>query len=296
MSPTFKTIGIIGKHRNYDIKNTLTAVVDFLKSHHLTIIVEEESARIVGYDLATLPKQQMGAHCDLIIVVGGDGCFLNAARAVAAHSTPLIGINRGHLGFLTDILPQKMEEQLGAVLAGKYREEKRFLLHCSITDQEKMLADSDAVNEVALLPGDMPRLIEFEIYLDKQFVCNYRADGMLIATPTGSTAYALSGGGPILHPALDVLVLLPMFSHNLSSRPIVVDGNQAIDILINKNNPSAPRISCDGQARVAIPPGGQIRITKQKNPLRILHPEHYSFYETLRSKLGWESKHSVKTD
>ncbi len=290
MTKTFKTIGIIGKHRSYDIRDSLEQVIEYLSHRNVNIIIDNDSAKVLEnkYPVQEASRSVVGVKCDLVIAVGGDGCFLNAARTVANHEVPIVGINRGHLGFLTDILPQDMEEQLDKIFNGEYHEEKRFFLHCDIMDQNKMLTENEALNEVVLLPGDNAQLIKFEIYIDDTLVNYQRADGLIISTPTGSTAYALSGGGPILHPGLDAIALVPMFPHNLSSRPIVVSGDSNIKIKIPTNNETSPRVSCDGNARVPVPPGGIIKISKYRNQLRLLHPKGYDFYETLRSKLGWE--------
>ncbi len=287
----FQTIGIIGKHRSHDITDCLQLVIDYLTARGLKIIVDEDTAHVLEKQsgFSTCHRQQLGGHCDLVIAVGGDGCFLGAARDVAVHKTPIVGINRGHLGFLTDILPQQMQQQLDHVFNGEYHEEERFLLKCNITDGNHILADGEALNEVVLSPGDSAHMIDFNVYINSCFVSSHRSDGIIVATPTGSTAYALSGGGPILHPALNAMVLVPMFPHKLTSRPIVVNADSRIDIHILDSNETSPKVSFDGHARVPVPPNGKIHIQKFNAPLRLIHPLGYDFYETLRSKLGWES-------
>lgn len=292
MKKSFKKIGIIGKQRaGQTTLATLKNLVEYLLANDYQVIVETATAAFLPeLNLTTTAREQLGQQVDLIIVVGGDGSLLNAARAAVAWNTPVVGINRGHLGFLTDIHPQELKIQLDAILAGHYLEESRFLLTAQIEHQQQRTAESDALNDVVLTPGHSAHLIEFEIYIDDRFVCSQRADGLIVATPTGSTAYALSGGGPILHPNLDAIALVPMFPHTLSSRPIVVEGGCEIKIHIALSNDISPEISCDGQARIAVVPGNNIIIRKKAQQLRLIHPKSYDYFETLRDKLHWGRK------
>jgi NAD+ kinase len=294
MASAFKTIGLVGRYRDQgtEIIASLKVLLSYLEKHQYKIIFDEETTReLRDHSHAHFPLQELGAHCDLIIVVGGDGSLLNAARYAAPHGTPVLGINRGRLGFLTDIHPDNIEKEVTQVLEGHYIEEARFLLQSSVNIDGQLQVLDTSLNDVVLSPGSNPHMIEFDINIDHQFVCKQRADGLIIATPTGSTAYALSGGGPILHPQLDAIALVPMFPHTLSSRPIVVAGNSHIEILITSNNEYAPKLSCDGHAHVSIPPKGKIIIQKYPHPLRLIHPKHYHYFETLRTKLGWEKHH-----
>lgn len=286
----FKSIGIFGRLRNIGVKETLKTLIEFLQQHNKNIYIEKETADAFNdISLPTLPRDQLGKECDLLIVVGGDGSLLHAVHAVLDDELPILGINRGSLGFLTDIHPAQLEK-ISDILAGKYIVEKRFLLTASITFNERLLAIDHALNEVAIIPDAIPHMIEFEIYIDKQFVCSQNSDGLIIATPTGSTAYALSGGGPILQPQLDAVVLVPMFPHSLSSRPIVVEGNSSIDIVISPNNITTPRVSCDGRMYLNAPTESHIQIKKNAKQLHLIHPVDYNYYQTLRSKLHWGKK------
>ncbi len=293
MSDQFKTIGLIGRYtRSTDlIDATLTALHGFLLKRGKNVIMDRGSAEQLSLGNSTLcERNELGQRCDLVIVVGGDGSLLTAARAVVECDIPILGINRGHLGFLTDIHPDDFEKEVDAVLAGEYMEEQRFLLTTSIHDNGKSEIMGDALNDVVLTPGGDPHMIEFETYINDQFVCRQRADGLIVATPTGSTAYALSGGGPILDPNLDALVLVPMFPHTLSSRPIVVNGNHEIKIVISENNQVTPQISADGQNRRLVNKGCEIHIRKKDKRLRLIHPKNHNFFSVLRDKLGWETK------
>ena len=291
MLKNFHTVGLIGRQRKEDISDTLEALKTLLQANKLAVVVEEETATFFGAGkLTSYPRAELGKHCDLIIVVGGDGSLLSAARAGIEHQTPVLGINRGRLGFLTDINPNEITNKVAAVLNGNYIEEKRFLLDVHIQRDTQKIAPDIALNDVVLLPGDVAHMIEFSITINDQFVCNHRADGMIVATPTGSTAYALSGGGPILHPSLDAVVLVPMFPHTLSARPIVIDASSEIKINIAGTNEKPPRLSCDGQSPIEIPLGASIHIHKKSKTLRLIHPTDYNYFETLRLKLGWNTK------
>lgn len=280
------------QHRaNQGVSESLHRLVDFLEQQKVEIYQDIDTAASFTEKLPILDREDMGEKNDLIIVIGGDGSLLSAARMAIHVNTPVIGINRGRLGFLTDILPNELESQLSAVLAGRYEEETRFLLHTRIFDEETVYFEGDALNDVVLGRGRKTHLIEFSVHVNQQLVSHYRSDGMILSTPTGSTAYALSAGGPIMHPNLNAIVLVPMFSHSLSSRPIVIDGDSQIELHISSFNEEDLRISCDGHESRMVRPGQKVAIHKNSQQLRLLHPLDYHYYDTLRSKLGWEAKH-----
>ena len=276
---------------NQGVHETLLRLIDYLKTQTVEAWLDQDTADHFNIKVPVLSREDMGKKQDLIIVVGGDGSLLSAARMAIKVNLPVVGINRGRLGFLTDILPQELERQLGAVLKGAYQEEHRFLLQSRISEQNDGFFQGNALNDVVLSRGTETHLIEFEIFIQQQFVCRYRSDGLIVSTPTGSTAYALSAGGPIMHPQLDAIVLVPMFSHSLSSRPLVVDGDSLIELRISERNESNLRVSCDGHESHIVKPGQTVSIQKNAQQLRLLHPEDYLYYDTLRIKLGWESKH-----
>jgi NAD+ kinase len=292
MSKKFTTIGLIGRQGMQAVSDTLTAVLDYLQVRGLEVLVEEETAvSLKRQQFTCCARDELAQKVDLLIVVGGDGSLINAAHSAVEHNTPVLGVNRGRLGFLTDIHPQDLEKKIGEVLNGDYQEEQRFLLNTTIALQRDKLEAGIALNEVVLMPGNVARMIEFSITIDDQFVCAQQADGLIVATPTGSTAYALSGGGPILYPQLDAVVLVPMFPHTLSARPIVVSAKSHIVIHIDAHSTVAPWLSCDGQARISVPIGANISIQKNTKVLRLIHPLDYNYFETLRTKLHWH-KHN----
>lgn len=279
------------QHRtNLGIHETLQRLVEYLQTQQIDAFLDVETAASFSLALPILPREAMGKKDDLIVVVGGDGTLLSAARMAIEVNVPVIGINRGRLGFLTDISPQDMEAQLGPVLLGHYKEERRFLLQTRICDDKATYFEGNALNDVVLGRGTETHLIEFDVYIDHQFVSHYRSDGLILATPTGSTAYALSAGGPIMHPQLNAMVMVPMFSHSLSSRPLVIDGGSMIDLRISQSNDSDLQISCDGHESRIVKPGQQVIIEKNSKQLRLLHPAEYHYYDTLRIKLGWGFK------
>jgi NAD+ kinase len=294
MSRNFTTVGIMGKPDNPRVAETASILYTFLLTKVMNVLVEESFA--MGMSPApdlTVSRNQIGSKCDLVIVVGGDGSMLNAGRLLANYEVPVLGINRGYLGFLTDISPADMVQQVNEVLEGKYIEEKRFLLFAEVnrgTGGSGKSSESEAMNDIVLYPGEISKMLEFEVYIDDQFAFSQRSDGIIVSTPTGSTAYALSGGGPIMHPSLDTIVLVPMNAHTLSSRPIVVDINSHIDIIVAESNKHNPQISCDGQYTFPVKPGDKISIRKKKRQLWLLHPADYDYYHVLRTKLGWGSK------
>lgn len=279
------------QHRaNQGVSETLERLVHYLHVQQIETFLDVDTASCFNLAVPSLAREAMGDKHDLIVVVGGDGSLLAAARMAIKMDVPVIGINRGRLGFLTDISPQDIETHLGAVLSGKYSEERRFLLHTRIVDEDKICFQGDALNDVVLGRGIGTHLIEFDIYINEQFVSHYRSDGLIVSTPTGSTAYALSAGGPIMHPQLNAMVIVPMFSHSLSSRPLVIDGQASVELKISKRNENDLQISCDGDESHIVKPGQQVMIEKNKQQLRLLHPCEYHYYDTLRIKLGWGFK------
>lgn len=292
MKPIFQRVILYARHHrsSQGVNESLHRLVGFLHSCQVDAFVDADTAVYFNTGLPVLARDDMGKAQDLIVVVGGDGSMLSAARMAVCVNVPVIGINRGRLGFLTDISPLDIESHLGPVLQGDYREEQRFLLKTTIYDDHTTWYQGKALNDVVLSRGNETHLIEFDVSIDKQFVSHYRSDGMIFATPTGSTAYALSAGGPIMHPRLNAMVLVPMFSHSLSSRPLVIDGDARIELLINTSNESDLRISCDGHESRMVKPGQYVSIQKNDQHLRLLHPSDYHYYDTLRIKLGWESK------
>ena len=286
----FTTIGLIGRLGSERAVYSMKRLIRYLEGEGLNVIIEQDTAsELPDHPRQVRSREELGQDCDLVIVVGGDGSLLAGARALAKYNVPILGVNRGRLGFLTDIMPEEIESRVGEVLNGEYMKESRFLLDMSVSRHGEVVGTGDALNDVVIHPGKFIRMIELELYIDGHFVTSQRADGMIVSTPTGSTAYALSGGGPIMHPKLDAIVLVPMNPHTLSSRPIVVDGKSEIKLLIGKQNSAYPHVTCDGQKHLVTQPGDEVHIQKKPHELQLIHPQNHNFYEVCRSKLGWGS-------
>lgn len=294
MKNIFKNITIIGRpaEPTQDDVDTITHLYQYLLQKKFNVQIDPATLSLCQMNLTNGQLAHPMAHSDLMIVVGGDGSLLHASQLAIDNNIPVIGINRGRLGFLTDILPEEIEPALNSILNGDYSLEQRFLLQAQLYDgAHQLLSEQPALNDVVLSPGELTaRMMSYSIYINHELVCHQRADGLIIATPTGSTAYALSAGGPILQPSLDAISLVPMFPHTLSSRPLVIHGNYHVTVKIHDNNAQAPAISCDGQRHALVEPGHRIEIFKKPEKLTLVHPLTYSYYETLRSKLGWHQK------
>lgn len=291
MALSFRQPGLFGRINTPAVRETLTSLIHHLEKNDIQLCVEAETAKSLPGKIPhpVIPREALGKQCDLLVVVGGDGSLLHAAKTAVEQNLPVLGVNRGSLGFLTDIRPTAAAAQIDAILAGHYTIEERFLLTAT-TCLEGQRWQDDALNEVALMPNSFPHMTEFEIYIDDMFVCSQHADGLIAATPTGSTAYALSGGGPILHPDLDAVVLVPMFPHSLGSRPIVISGNATVTLRLSGSTRLSPRLSCDGHTCILLSLNEPISICKKNQMLRLVHPLSYDYYETLRSKLHWGKK------
>lgn len=278
------------ERENQAVLETLQHVAKhFLLQRH-TVMLDPDTADGCDLDIPILLRADFDAKTDIMVVVGGDGSLLSAGQIAIQHNIPVIGINRGNLGFLTDISPHDFAQQLDQVLQGSYIREARSLLDMSIHENDTICFESSAINDVVLSRGNDTRLVTFDVFVDEQFVSHYRSDGLILATPTGSTAYALSAGGPILHPQLNAIVMVPMFSHSFSARPLVIDDKSELRIQISALNDMPMQISCDGHCSYSVAPGQYVQIKKSTQHLQLLHPKDYRYYDTLRIKLGWGSE------
>jgi NAD+ kinase len=288
MQASFKKIGVVGRSQQSGLREVLQQLVALLEARGLEVVLEDRLGEVLpehSQRLAT--RDEIGHATDLIIVVGGDGSLLSAARTLAKYETPVLGVNRGRLGFLTDITPDEMASEIPPVLEGNFERESRFLLDADVRRDGVVVGRADALNDVVVNSGTSAQMIEYELYINDSFVYRQRADGLIVSTPTGSTAYSLSGGGPIMHPTLDAMLLVPMFPHALSSRPIVVDGDSQIRVDILERNRIHPPVTCDGQVNMTARPGDSVYISKKPHRLTLLHPVGHSFYASCRDKLRW---------
>lgn len=279
----FQHIALITKPDDPRLLETLLTLQHFLVSRGLDVHAGPNAAKLLGGN-SDDGLDKSACDCDLAIVVGGDGTMLNAARELVDHDVPIVGINLGRLGFLVDISPEEMLRSLESILQGEYLEDKRFLLQASIGKDRTALA----LNDVVLHKWNIARMIEFETWINGNFVESQRSDGIIVSTPTGSTAYALSGGGPLLEPGLDAISLVPICPHTLSNRPIVVHGNSEIIIdVTGRTNLQHVRITCDGQKNMELKDGEQLVIRKYHKTVRLFHPSDHDHFDLLRAKLGW---------
>ncbi|MFD2110699.1 NAD(+) kinase [Thiorhodococcus fuscus] len=287
--PLFQTVGIVAKQGDPErVQRTLHRLVHHLRSHTLEVLLDAEGAHLIGADVgAAVAASELGARCDLIIIVGGDGTLLHAARSMAAYEVPLVGINLGRLGFLVDVSPDAIETTIDQMIAGEFESESRSMLRALVRASERTSEPYPAFNEVAIHKWNTARMIEFETYIDGVFVNSQRSDGLIVSTPTGSTAYALSGGGPLVDPALDAILLVPICPHDLSNRPLVVPGNRRIEIRVLGHDLGHVQVTCDGQTIRQLPPESIVEIARHPNQVRLLHPKGHDHYKILRAKLHW---------
>lgn len=280
---SFRHVGIVGKYRAAHVSDTIARTVAVLQAYGLSYSLDRETMPAEYQHCAqTLAKQQWQG-VDLCIVIGGDGTFLHAGRALLAQQIPLLGIHTGRLGFLADLTPRNLEEQLGAILNGNYRCEKRHTLAVSVKTDRKTTCYY-AVND-AVIHGDKARMIELDVYSHHRHLSHYRADGLIIATPTGSTAYALSAGGPIIEPDLPVSLVVPICPHTLTQRPVVIDANHPISVIVCGNDRNVC-LSIDGQQQHQLDNKDTVSITAGM-ALPVIHPVNYHFQDRLRAKLNW---------
>ncbi|MCF6251522.1 MAG: NAD(+) kinase [Methylococcaceae bacterium] len=290
MHNQFKTIGIIGKDSDPRIIETISSLHQFLEKKSYAVIIDTRCADLLATDsVKSCKPDTLGTLCDLVIAIGGDGTFLGAARAIVDYNIPLIGINLGRLGFLVDISPEQMQCKLDSILNGNYLEEKRYLLHTKIIRNHEVIHQETAVNEVVIHRWVTPSMIEIVTHINGIYLNSQRSDGLIISTPTGSTAYSLSAGGPIIHPSLNALVLVPLNPHTFSNRPIVLDDSSEIEISFCQTTQINALVTCDHLEIPEVLISDKILIKKMPNPIRILHPEDHDYFNILRKKLSWSS-------
>lgn len=291
--PIFKTIAIAGKHMAAGIEDSLLEIAEFLKSNGRQVVFEADTAQnlaLPGYP--AMSADQIGAHADAMIVVGGDGTMLGIARQLAPFDVPLIGINQGRLGFMTDIPVERMMPLLTDMLSGKAESEQRSLLEGEVMRDGKAIFQALAFNDVVVSRGTGSGMVELKVEVDGRFMYNQRSDGLIVATPTGSTAYALSAGGPLLHPNLNGIVLVPIAPHALSNRPIVLSDDS--EIVIEVINGRDISVNFDMQSLTSTLHHDRIVIRRSQHTVTFLHPAGWSYYDTLREKLHWNEYPSVE--
>ena len=282
----FQNVALIGKHKATEIAEPLLRLAGFLSAKGLTVVVDSLSAGHLGdCPYPTMNLEEIGRTADLAIVIGGDGTMLNIARTLSPCHVPMVGVNQGRLGFLTDLTMDNMQDGIAAMLEGKFVTEQRLLLIARVSRNDVEVFNGLAFNEVVVHRSNISGMIEFEVLVDGEYLYNQRADGLIVATPTGSTAYAMSAGGPILHPGLDVLELVPICPHILSNRPIVVKSASVLEILAQRSGNI--RVHLDSHTSFDLELNDKIIVTRHSETACLLHPVGHSYYHTLREKLLW---------
>lgn len=287
MAKKFRTVGLWGRLSEPTVAEPALQVVAHLQKHGIRVVAAAHAAAEQLSAVERLPDSELAARVDLLVAIGGDGTLLNAARQVAHHDVPLIGVNRGRLGFLTDIRPEHMLDAIDAILAGDYLSEQRRLLRASVVQESAPGVESSmlALNDVVLQKGESGRMLDFVTSVDGVYVNTHRGDGLIVATPTGSTAYALSCGGPIIQPDVDSVVMVPICPHTLSDRPLVLKDSSEIEVRVDGGSPAA--IVCDGEEFARLADDAVLRVRRARETVTLLHPRDYNYYELLRSKLNW---------
>jgi NAD+ kinase len=282
----FQNIALIGKYNAPDIAGPLLSLGAFLSSRGLTVVVDSKTAEyLTGNPYQAMSLADIGRAVDLAIVLGGDGTMLNIARTLSLNQVPMVGVYQGRLGFLTDLTPDNMQETIAAMLDGKFVTDQRLLIAARVVRDDIEVYSGRAFNEVVVHRNNTSSMIEFEVRIDGEYLYNQRADGLIVSTPTGSTAYAMSAGGPILHPSLDVLELVPISPHTLSNRPIVVKAASELEILVHRTGDIQVRF--DSHSSYDLHLHDKIIVTRHPETACLLHPAGHSYYHTLREKLLW---------
>ena len=278
----------MGKYQAQGIRGVLEEIAHFLVRQGLEVSLETQTAQSTGIlEYGSLKPDELGRECDLALVVGGDGTMLGIARQLARHGTPLVGINHGRLGFIADIAADEFAQVLAPMIAGDYEEEHRTMLEGSVWRDERSIFEAVAMNDVVVSRGATASMVELKIDVGAEFVANLRADGLIIGSPTGSTAYALSAGGPILHPGVAAWVLVPIAPHDLSNRTIVLPDTMEINVEVVAGRDAS--VSFDMQSLASLLHGDRVSVRRSADQVRFLHPRGWSYYATLRRKLHWHA-------
>ena len=283
---TFSRAGLIVKVGDESVASTLTDAIARLEAAGVEYLLDASTDGLAG-DAETVTREVLAARCDLAVVIGGDGTLLAAARSLVDAGVPIVGVNRGRLGFLVDVSPDDGLEQLAGILEGRYLAEERSLLETRILRDGDCIASAYAFNDTVIRVRDVLQLMDFDVIIDDILVTHQRADGLIVATPSGSTAYSLSNGGPIVGPTIDAVVLQPICPHTLTSRPLMVDADSSIRIHLWDDDVLQAQVVCDGQIYMDASLGDMIEIRRKQTRVRLLHPETYDYHRILREKLNW---------
>lgn len=288
MADAITTCALLGRFEEQTVRETAAALMPHLRARGLVTLVQQQALRPEFADLASpADDAELVSRAQLAIVIGGDGSLLFGARLFADSGVPMLGINRGRLGFLTDVMPQDMIQSVDAALEMRCIADHRPLLDARLIAPDGSEISQLALNDVVLSKWETGRIIDFETHVDGRFVNTHGGDGLVVASATGSTAYALSCGGPIVDPGLDVLVVVPICPHTLADRPIVVSGRSTITVLLHERYDTRAQITCDGVVFGELLPGSRLEVRPSNRRITLLHPPGYDYFRLLRSKLHW---------
>jgi len=286
----FSAAALVAKPDEARVAACVEDVVRALDARDIDFVVDPVCAALV--DVADAELRDLDSLChdrDLVIAIGGDGTLLHAAQNAAVHDVPVVGINLGKLGFLTDLNPHQLTEGLGAILDGDYVVDERPILVCTVFRDEAVVASGVAINDVVIQKWATAGLISFDTHVNGTFVHSQRSDGLILCTSTGSTAYALSGGGPIIHPSVAALALVPICPHTLTNRPVVIPDDATVEIVMQTARPEESHVTCDGLDIAPLAPGDRVHVRKHAKTARLLHNVEHDHYLTLRNKLNWNN-------
>jgi len=283
---TFRNIGIISRPRRSDLSEVVPPLLSWLQGHSIHVAYDQETASSLAEPSEGRSREQVAAASDLLLVLGGDGTLLAAARVAAPRGIPILPINMGSLGFLTSFMLKELYPALEDILDGRLTISERVMLHAELQRGDKILDKQTVLNEVVINKGALARMIELELSIDQDFVCRYRADGLIVASPTGSTAYSLSAGGPIVHPSVESFLITPICPHTLSDRPVVVGDTSIIEVKLSAGTESV-FLTLDGQKGIPLQATDRVRITRAQQLLKLIQTPNKSYFEILRNKLKW---------
>ena len=286
----FNKIGLIATPGAEAVKTTLKELLSYLHAHKLHIILDKNCAKLVNTDNCEIfDASELGNQCDLVIAIGGDGTMLRASHALCDFNVPLLGINLGHVGFLADIPADNISKNLDDIMNGNYVEDIRFLLNGQVLRNDKCIYEDYALNDIVIQKWNIAHLLELKTYINGTFVHTHRSDGMIVSSPTGSTAYALAGGGPVVQPELDALLLVPICPHSLTNRPIVIDGDSSVEVVVTTRESDNARLAIDGEVKLELASNDRVKVSKKDKSIKLIHPPEHDQFHILREKLNWST-------
>lgn len=279
-------VGIVSKPKKAEIAEIVPPLLHWLHERKIESFIDKETGAIINSDGECIPRNEMPGLIDLLIILGGDGTLLAASRTLTRKNVPILAVNLGHLGFLTVISREELYPTLESVLAGQHIVEKRVRIEAELIRADEVIASFLALNDVVLNKGAIARILDYDLYVDGRFINTYRSDGLIVSTPTGSTAYSLAAGGPILEPTVEAFIITPICAHTLTNRPVVVRDTSRLEVVVKSHRETA-YLTVDGQVGIATRSEDTIRLRRSPSSVEIIQPPHRNYFEILREKLKW---------